>query len=87
VKITSLKGIGVDYLQEAGMYIHLPKSITSNILGLLKVKNLKECPTGNFHNDLLEAIKIINKHLKSGRRLSKCKQELEDKGLKEYAKL
>jgi hypothetical protein len=64
------------------------KSIKSSILGILLIKNLDQI--WGIHGDLQvkpEWLDIINKHLKSGRRLRKCKQELEDAGLKEFAKL
>jgi hypothetical protein len=57
------------------------------LLGIFKFKNIQNFYTYNKDNNVEEAFKIINKHLKSGRRLRKCKQELEDAGLKEFAGL
>jgi hypothetical protein len=49
----------------------------------MKMSNLKKL---NVHGNL-EWVKIINKHLASGKRISKCREELIEAGLKEYAKL
>jgi hypothetical protein len=61
------------------------------MLGILKIKSLKRVDSkfkaANIQSDLWEACKIINRHLKSGRRLSKCKEELIEAGLKEFARL
>jgi hypothetical protein len=83
-KLKSLSGIGINYLLKINGSLDLYRtSIESNILGLLKVKDLEEII--NLNNK--KAQKIINKHLHSGRRLSKCKEELIEAGLKEFAKL
>jgi hypothetical protein len=86
--IESLKGIG-DRIKKCEMII-IPKSIKSNILGLLKIQNLKNVSVtiwGTEVTKLVEAIRIINNHLNGSRRINKCKQELIEAGLKEYAKL
>jgi hypothetical protein len=89
--ITNLKGIG-DYFSNGYVQsIKLPSSITSNVLGLLLIPKLEVITLDNKDKidkpAFLTAMQIINKHLSSGKRRSKCKQELEDAGLKEFAKL
>ena len=87
-KINSLEGIGRDYFQEIGQSISIPPYVTSHILGTLKVKKLIKIDTiGHQDSKLREAIKIINSHLKSGRNINKCKSELIEAGLEEYAQL
>jgi hypothetical protein len=81
--LTSLEGIGVRYLKQIGGKLDLPNCpIKSNVLGLLKIKDLKKV---EMDNKIVE--EIINRNLNSGRRLSKCKQELIEAGLQEFAKL
>jgi hypothetical protein len=87
-KVTSLEGIGVNYLKEIHGHLIISGSIKSNMLGILKIKNLKKVPSSKMMNDQLkEACDIIDNHLSSGRRISKCRQELIEAGLKEFAKL
>jgi hypothetical protein len=93
-KITSLEGIGTKYCFKIGRRIEIPNTITSNILGILKIKELTDIHTnpvtgsfGSIEGDLLEAAEIINKHLQGARRINKCREELIEAGLKEYAKL
>ena len=82
-KLTSLEGIGVKYLKQINGKIDLEDCpIKSHVLGLLKVKDLKEVKMDNK-----EVEEILNKHLKSGRNINKCKSELKDAGLEEYAQL
>ena len=82
-KLTSLEGIGVKYLKQINMSIDLSGTpIKSHVLGLMKVKDLKE-----VNMDIMEVEEILNKHLKSGRNFNKCKSELKDAGLEEYAQL
>ena len=87
-KISSLKGVGTEYLEFIGKECMLSKNISSHILGLLKVKGLKEVETSNLKlgTDLRQAVEIINKHL-GFRNINKCKSELKDVGLEEYAQL
>jgi hypothetical protein len=86
--VTSLEGIGIDYLKEVNATIWFSKTLKSNVLGLLKVKHLSKFDTvQTIPQELTNLKEIINRHLKLGRRLSKCKQELIEAGLKEYAKL
>ena len=61
--------------------------ITSHILGLLLIKKLKAINIDLLTDDLLEASKIINKHLSLDRDVIDCQEELISAGLKEYAKL
>jgi hypothetical protein len=85
--LTSLEGIGRDYLTSITGELEISDTITSNILGILKIKNLNDVSTKDLWDELKEAVDIINKHLETGRRVSKCKQELIEAGLKEFAKL
>lgn len=90
VRIDSLEGIGTKHLTSIGPdgELLISKKIKSNILGLLKIKNLKiVLIDGTPKPDLEKAVKIINKHLASGRNIRKCKAELEDTGLDDYAQL
>ena len=87
--IPHLKGIGRSYLKECEIII-LNDSIKSNILGLCRIKHLRR----NFiqdksfkyvsSSDLYEAIKIVNKHLKTDG--SECREELIQNGFNDYAK-
>ena len=67
----------------------IPCSITSNMLGLLKMKTLKKlyCDT-NFNTSNTQfhaAFKIVKYHFHHGRNLLACQEELIDAGLKDYA--
>jgi hypothetical protein len=82
-KITSLKGIGKDYLLEIGDVLNCDTTkITSNILGVLKIKGLKNFRF-NSNRDIQD---IINKHLSSDRDILECQEELITKGFRYYAK-
>ncbi|MGZ6520076.1 MAG: hypothetical protein ACXVED_21035, partial [Bacteroidia bacterium] len=87
--VTSLEGIGRDYLNEIGGHFIISSSVKSNILGLLKVTELKHITyTADAPNELRVAIKIINKYLLSdGPNFDDCEYDLVEAGLKEYAKL
>ena len=90
VKAKSLSGIGQKYLTSIGQngILILYKELNSSILGLLKIKNLSEVSLGVTNDKQLQpAIEIINKHLKFGRNIRKCKAELEEAGLEQYAQL
>lgn len=64
--------------------------IKSNILGLLKIRGLKDVSLGDRLNqqgsDLMEIAKIIKKYLGNGD-IVDCQDELIDAGFKDYAKL
>ena len=84
--IESFEGIGnLRDCQE----IWVPCSITSNMLGLLKIKTLKKLFfDANFNVNSSEfhaAFKIIKYHFDNGRNLLACQEELIDAGLKDYA--
>ena len=80
--LTSLEGIGVKYLKQINGEINLLGTpIKSHVLGLMKVKDLKEVKMDNK-----EVEEIINRHLRS-RNINKCRAELEDAGLEEFAQL
>ena len=79
-KLSSLEGIGVKYLKQINGKIDLEDCpIKSHVLGLLKVKDLKEVKMDNK-----EVEEIINRHLRS-RNINKCRAELKDAGLEEFA--
>jgi hypothetical protein len=81
--LTSLKGIGKDYLTVINEIFYGDKSgIKSNILGLLKVKNLKVLSI----TDDKKLEEIINRHLKT-KNILECQEELIENGYKEFAKL
>ena len=63
--------------------------IKSRVLGLLKIKNLREVILYGTGDDksLIKVESIINKHLAKGRDLLACQQELIDAGLEEFAQL
>ena len=87
--IISLKNVH-KIIEEINGKIFLPESIESNILGLLKIKNLKSI---NFKNLIFEGnfelSKIINKYLPnpSPSQIIDCQNELIDAGFEEYAEL
>ena len=87
--ITTLKGIGKDYLEEIGGNLYLPiGKITSNILGLLKIKSLKEFVFFTSEDEIdVKAFSIVKKHFESGKNIRKCRAELIEAGLEEYAQL
>jgi hypothetical protein len=88
--LRSLSGISECESISGSLFIY-PKMVRSSILGILKIKNLDMVQFmisgGSMNLEYCKPFNIVNKHLESGRRLSKCKQELEDAGFKEYAKL
>ena len=85
--LTSLHDIH-KYIKDIGGGIWFSNNpITSHILGLLLIKNLKSINLDGLTGNLLEASKIINKHLASRRDLIDCQEELISSGFKEYAKL
>ena len=86
-KITSLGGIGQKYLTSIHGKLSISKTITSDILGILKIQNLTDVSLWALGGNILQAINIINKHLHSGKNINKCRAELEDAGLEEYAQL
>ena len=79
-ELTSLHNIHKEILEAEELYFQ-KNPIKSNILGLLKIKNLKLV---KFDDEKLEA--IIKKYLPMGN-LLECQQELIDTGLEEFAKL
>ena len=83
--LTSLKGIG-DRVKKCELII-VPGGLKSHILGLLKIKNLEIVSSSGIDasDDDWKAVKIINKYLDSNRNINKCRAELEDAGLEEYA--
>ena len=92
--IKSFEGIGRDYLTTVRDTIWFPQSLESNVLGLMKVQGLKKIQALQFEltNTLRypaqsAMARIINKHLKSGKNINKCKSELKEAGLEEYAQL
>jgi hypothetical protein len=83
--ITSIEGIGVDYFLEIDGVILLPKYIRKDFLQFFKIKKLKKVEITTEGNDILMwALSIVNKHLLGSRRVTKCREELIDAGLKEF---
>jgi hypothetical protein len=88
--LTSLTGIGKDYFREVHETFQVPLYITSNILGLVRIKKLK---TVVFYKgaqppkDYIECVIEINKQLETDRDLMACKEAMIALGHKEYAKL
>lgn len=84
-KITSLQGIGKDYLQEIGRTLFLSDctNLKSQLLGIMRVKKLKQI----IFNSNKEVEDIFNRHLEGDRNLLDCKEELMNKGFKEFARL
>jgi hypothetical protein len=96
--ISSLKDIHKMISQIDGI-IDLPLTIKSNILGLLKIKNLKKVSFISnmisattqkmFHKDLEDIADIINKYLPNPTpdKIIDCQNELVEAGFEEYAEL
>ena len=90
-KLTTLKDIGnyFTFLE----FIHIPHTVQSNILGLLRIQGLKSVatrfrPWESVSVGLSEAMSIVNKYLKEpDKDILECQEELIDAGLKQYAKL
>jgi hypothetical protein len=86
--ILHLKGIGRSYLKECRS-LYLPNTIKSNILGLCRVKNLKNITIYDKGNqvasgDLFDAIQIVKNYLETDG--SDCQEELIQNGFNDYAK-
>ena len=88
--ITSLKGIH-NIIEEINGDCTFPDSIESNILGLLKIKNLKSVYFFDKNNGRtkLQIVEIINKYLPNPTtdKIIDCQNELIDAGFEEYADL
>jgi hypothetical protein len=84
-RMNSLAGIhkvlNCEYLTVENM-----KSIKSNVLGILQIKNIDSFWVYGTEQKPEWAL-IIEKHLNIDKDLLDCKEELMSKGLKEYAKL
>jgi hypothetical protein len=81
--LRSLEGIGKDYLKEVNDVFSISNTgIKSNILGLLKVRNLKAISI----TDDKKLEEIINRHLET-KDIIECQEELIENGYKEFAKL
>jgi hypothetical protein len=89
--ILHLKGIGRSYLKDCEE-LALPDTIKSNILGLCRVKNLKQTSPFSIYSNsneitsgpLYEALWIIKKYLNTDG--SECQEELIQNGFNDYAK-
>lgn len=82
-KLVSLKDIH-KHVHEIGGNIYLEgNQITSHVLGLLKIKRLRAVRMSNNPN--IE--QIINRHLRGGRNLLACQEEMMDAGLDDFAQL
>jgi hypothetical protein len=96
LNLRTLEGIGRHRFLTINGGLLLPRSIRSNILGLMKVEGLPEVKVYpfNYFNDneigtnLRKAIEIVNSHLASEERcIMSCKEDLMAAGLKDLAKL
>jgi hypothetical protein len=80
--LTSLEGIHKQ-IKSIGVGAYFGKNpITSHVLGLMLIEDLQFV---EFDNKQLQ--NIINKHLKEGRDVFECQNELMEAGLDEYAQL
>ena len=92
-KMTSLKDIHKHIHQIDGtIRLNQPSwncRITSNILGLLKIKNLKEIVGLGAYDPFAKAANIINKYLPNPTtaQIIDCQNELIEAGFEEYAEL
>lgn len=87
-KITSFTGCGKKFFRRINGSIVVLDSLTSNILGLMLVKDLTEARAYNVvSNELFQAIRIVDGHIKVSKDIMECREELIVKGLKEFAKL
>ncbi len=85
--IKSFEGIG--NLKECEE-IWLPNSITSNLLGILKIKTLKRlyCDANFTNNSRFHLVfKIIKKHFDTDKDIIACQRQLIENDLDEYAEL
>ena len=89
-KLTSLAGIGKDYLKEIHETFQISIFIKSHILGFLRVKKLKQVV---FYSgagpsaELRVVVDEINNQLDWNRDMLECKEKLIAMGYKEYGKL
>ncbi len=92
-KLTSLKDIHKHINQIDGSIILNAAAwncrIESNILGLLKIKNLKEIAGLGAYDPFTKAANIINKYLPNPTldKIMDCQNELIEAGFEEYAEL
>jgi hypothetical protein len=90
-KLTSLSGIH-KHLKQC-LVITLPTTITSNVLGLVKIKDLYTInldASERFHNNfetLMKVIKIVEKYIGGDGNVIECQKELYDNDLDEYAEV
>jgi hypothetical protein len=90
-KLTSLEGIGTKWLKSCER-LEVKSQINSHVLGILKIKGLKQLVTAsyNFEGNEVWAV-IIKKYLKDGKTEAQdifdCQNELIDAGLDDYAQL
>lgn len=86
LELISLTGIGNKYFTRIGGTLFLTSAIVSNVLGILKIKDLRKVAYGGRNETLKKVVEILNLHLGS-RNINKCRMDLEDVGLEEYAGL
>lgn len=80
--LTSLKGIHKIFTEIDGEANFTRNDISSHVLGLLKIKGLKEVSMKNTRVE-----NILNEHLSGERNIFACQADLEDQGLDDYAQL
>lgn len=90
--LTSLHNIH-KYLREMGGTLYIPNTLKSNLLGVFMIKGIYAIQIsgnegGDAPMDLVQAVVIINTHLKkSPRDVHKCQEDLIESGLGALAKL
>lgn len=86
--VSSLKDIHKQI--KSALILDLPRNVTSNILGILMIKNLSVLHNpGNksSSSDIGRAIDIVKRHLDADRDILDCQEELRTAGLREFGKL
>jgi hypothetical protein len=87
--ITSMNGTGLQHLEELWLNFNTMK-FECGLIGLLKLPKLQQINAvvgvKDDDNKLLEAMRIVRKHLAS-KNIAECMDELMEAGLKEYAKM
>lgn len=88
-KLTSLQGIAEHF--ESGFIngdlVITANPITSYLVEVLLIPELKRLVCQNGNHELLQATLIINKHLRKSKNLNLCRKELIDAGLGNFAKI
>ena len=88
-KLTSLSGIARHFNHGfiEGNLVITANPITSHIVEVLAIPQLKKLICQNGSHDLMQAVVIVNKHLQKSKNINLCKRELIDSGLAAFAKI